>query len=120
MNEGWKCPECGKIYAPYIDECEKCNDTGKADEERSSTIPNIEELNLISDNSHPCTNCPNYKPGELMACDCTIPHRRTVSYSTSNYIAKEANRVANMLLRDSESISHNIAEIVQENFWDLM
>jgi len=24
MN-GWKCPQCGKVYAPHIEECKHCN-----------------------------------------------------------------------------------------------
>lgn len=24
MNEGWKCPQCGKIYAPWVPSCEAC------------------------------------------------------------------------------------------------
>lgn len=24
MNEGWKCPECGTIWAPSVSECPRC------------------------------------------------------------------------------------------------
>ena len=25
MKEGWKCPVCNSVYAPFVRECEKCN-----------------------------------------------------------------------------------------------
>lgn len=25
MNKGWICPKCGRVYAPYIPECQHCN-----------------------------------------------------------------------------------------------
>ncbi len=25
MNNGWICPKCGRVYAPYIAECQHCN-----------------------------------------------------------------------------------------------
>ena len=25
-NYRWKCPECGSVYAPHIDECSRCNE----------------------------------------------------------------------------------------------
>lgn len=25
QKTGWICPRCGKVYAPYIMECIKCN-----------------------------------------------------------------------------------------------
>ncbi len=24
MNEGWKCPECGTCYAPWVPKCDMC------------------------------------------------------------------------------------------------
>lgn len=24
-NNGWICPKCGRVYAPYIAECQHCN-----------------------------------------------------------------------------------------------
>jgi hypothetical protein len=24
MNEGWKCPQCGKIHAPWVPSCDAC------------------------------------------------------------------------------------------------
>ena len=24
MKKGWKCPECGHCYAPWVKECEHC------------------------------------------------------------------------------------------------
>jgi hypothetical protein len=29
MNEGWKCPVCNSVYAPFVLECEKCNNKDK-------------------------------------------------------------------------------------------
>lgn len=23
--EGWKCSQCGKVYAPHVEECKECN-----------------------------------------------------------------------------------------------
>jgi len=31
MNKGWICPKCGKVWAPYIEECRECNGGGHAD-----------------------------------------------------------------------------------------
>lgn len=28
MNEGWTCPKCGKVYAPFWIECTSCNNKG--------------------------------------------------------------------------------------------
>jgi hypothetical protein len=25
MREGWVCPKCGNVYAPFVEECFKCN-----------------------------------------------------------------------------------------------
>ena len=25
---GWKCPECGKVYAPFVTECTQCGGEG--------------------------------------------------------------------------------------------
>ena len=25
MNEGWKCPVCGKVWGPHVDGCLECN-----------------------------------------------------------------------------------------------
>lgn len=24
-QEGWRCPQCGKIYSPFVQECYHCN-----------------------------------------------------------------------------------------------
>jgi predicted ATP-dependent serine protease len=26
MNNGWICPKCGKVYAPWVSQCGYCND----------------------------------------------------------------------------------------------
>lgn len=25
MTNGWICPKCGRVYAPFIPECQHCN-----------------------------------------------------------------------------------------------
>ena len=35
MNNGWICPKCGRVYAPFIPECQHCNRENKS---ISSTI----------------------------------------------------------------------------------
>lgn len=25
MNQGWLCPKCSKVYAPWVKECGSCN-----------------------------------------------------------------------------------------------
>jgi len=25
MSKGWECPKCGKVYAPFVQECAGCN-----------------------------------------------------------------------------------------------
>ncbi|MCK9569765.1 hypothetical protein M0R72_12550 [Candidatus Pacearchaeota archaeon] len=25
INNGWKCPGCGRCYAPHVSECKACN-----------------------------------------------------------------------------------------------
>lgn len=25
-NKGWICPKCGRVYAPYMPECQHCNE----------------------------------------------------------------------------------------------
>ena len=29
MNNGWICPKCGRVYAPFIPECQHCNEEVK-------------------------------------------------------------------------------------------
>ena len=24
MNQGWECPKCGRVYAPFVQECKGC------------------------------------------------------------------------------------------------
>lgn len=24
-NQGWECPKCGRVYAPWMDQCTTCN-----------------------------------------------------------------------------------------------
>lgn len=59
MNSvGWKCPNCGNCYAPFVPECRKCNSTN--------------EINLpfISTNIK-CSICGNYHSGEI-GCAITL------------------------------------------------
>ena len=30
MNNGWTCPKCGRVYAPFIPECQHCNRENKS------------------------------------------------------------------------------------------
>ena len=30
MNNGWICPKCGRVYAPFIPECHHCNRENKS------------------------------------------------------------------------------------------
>jgi hypothetical protein len=25
MPKGWECPKCGRVYAPFVSECQTCN-----------------------------------------------------------------------------------------------
>lgn len=36
MNNGWICPKCGRVYAPFIPECQYCNE--KVESISSNTI----------------------------------------------------------------------------------
>lgn len=45
MTEGWVCPKCGSVYAPFVMKCEQCC-----------------RRIVVSDESQPCT-C-----GTTMAC----------------------------------------------------
>jgi len=57
MSIGWQCPRCGRVYAPYVAECERCN---------SQTYPATTGTGTYSDL---CPNCnqPRHLPG-LTSC----------------------------------------------------
>lgn len=29
MGKGWECPKCGKVYAPFVRQCDLCSSIGK-------------------------------------------------------------------------------------------
>lgn len=31
MMEGWVCPNCGRVYSPYVTECDYCNECEDCD-----------------------------------------------------------------------------------------
>lgn len=33
IKSGWQCPLCGQVYAPFVVECLKCNQTNLCDHE---------------------------------------------------------------------------------------
>lgn len=47
MKEGWICPKCGRVIAPFILECHDCNQLGYG-------IGNSEH---VIDFSWPCPRC---------------------------------------------------------------
>lgn len=42
MAEGWTCPKCGCVYAPYMPECTRCNNPERC-AITTTTIPAPEE-----------------------------------------------------------------------------
>ena len=35
IKQGWECPKCGRVYAPFITECRHCgNDKGDKQESK--------------------------------------------------------------------------------------
>lgn len=39
-QEGWRCPQCGKIYSPFVQECYHCNAKQTEDTYKSTWICN--------------------------------------------------------------------------------
>ena len=38
---GWKCPVCGKVYAPFVPECTNCGGQSILNQEQIKTITGI-------------------------------------------------------------------------------
>lgn len=50
-QEGWKCPSCGRVYAPWVTECRVCgNTTTITGSSYTFTSKNI-DYDMLSDNS---------------------------------------------------------------------
>lgn len=49
MKEGWKCPQCEKIYGPHVDECAECNENRDTSllEEYKKLVPLIPPIQYI-------------------------------------------------------------------------
>lgn len=91
MNEGWKCPECKRVNAPFVKECPcsaaKKEDSRLSDErwrelfeeagkklsrqDKQEQPPHLPPLKLAPYNPDPCLTCPNRGKGP---CYCTIPY----------------------------------------------
>lgn len=38
-QEGWMCPKCGCVFAPFVTECYRCNGAKKVIEDSGTTTP---------------------------------------------------------------------------------
>lgn len=62
MMEGWVCPNCGRVYSPYVTECDYCNECEDCDscveinisieddenDKKFSSVDNVEKASLGS------------------------------------------------------------------------
>ena len=57
-NKGWVCPKCNKVYAPHVNECNRCNNQHV----NTVNIPGIYPDYVVTANIGPCDSC-QYKAG---------------------------------------------------------
>lgn len=56
MSKGWSCPRCGKVFAPFIQECKSCNEQVARDN-RPVLTPNLHKC-FICGGDHGGLQCP--------------------------------------------------------------
>ena len=54
-NQGWSCPRCGKVFAPFIPECKSCNEQVARD---SRPVPTMSNKCLVCGGDHGGLQCP--------------------------------------------------------------
>lgn len=68
-NQGWVCPKCGKVYAPWVSECSRCG----VEKEIKSTpklVPTVYGWSNVPSSCQLCSNHPSN--GGSGICYCVL------------------------------------------------
>jgi hypothetical protein len=47
MNEGWKCPQCGKINAPWVQSCNHVLATGPTEPYKPQEVARRQSIDIV-------------------------------------------------------------------------
>jgi hypothetical protein len=71
MNEGWVCPKCGSVYAPWVDKCEKCCGVSSGGVSPFPIVPgNAQPWVHVPWPGYPDTYIGDPLPGQLPSSTC--------------------------------------------------
>ena len=100
MIEGWKCPECGQVFAPFVKKCDTCKGSGVTITPIGTVIDNNPPIQMppcqhiwgaMQTNGIFCTICGAQRrtpPTTITTCSVNTPgQHQWLGSSHGNYCA---------------------------------